>query len=180
MKSIGIIDAFAQEIKRKTIWAKDNPLYWVVFIFVFVLIGTIGFWGEHVFINNKRSVDQFFNEFTAINLTKYVAPILTAIVSDWILKIFSQSNKQIAQGKKTFYFLTFVITIVSILLMAYGLSSEADKYSLISIFATAIVLLIYFFSYCENPLYEDKGDPKAASANNVEADLNRLQGGGLE
>ena len=53
MKSIGIIDAFGQEISRKTVWIKDNPLYWVMFLFVFTFMGTIGLWGEHAFVSNK-------------------------------------------------------------------------------------------------------------------------------
>lgn len=179
MKSIGIREAFTQELKRKTIWSKDNPLYILVFIVVVFFMGTIGIWGEHAFVQSKRSLPMFVDSLTAINLTKYVAPILTAIVADWILKIFTQSKAEMPQGKKTFYVIVFILTLVAVGLMILGLSSPANKSSVSALLSTAIVLAIYYYSYCENPLYEDRANPKAVSASNVEVDPTILQGGGL-
>lgn len=180
MKSIGIIDAFWQEISRKTVWIKNNPLYWVMFLFVFSFMGTIGLWGEHAFVSNKRNWNMFIDNLSAINLTTYSAPILTAIVSDWILKIFTQSKTKLTQGKKTFYFLVFILTMITILLMLLGLSSGARNYSKISLLSVGMLLLIYLFSYCENSLYEDKGEPSAISTNNIDPTVSTLQGGGLK
>ncbi|MBP2836923.1 hypothetical protein [Dickeya parazeae] len=157
------IRVLISEVWRRIDLIRNNHFFYIYFILIIVLAGTISIWYV-VFTPGEGMWEKLLSNMNTINLMAFSIPLLATTIFDKMMieKVNKNNEPDSIPVQKWLKLGTILSCCVIGFLYGFGFKSNSDV-SFWSFSAWIVSLLFWALANIENPNYSLKADPKSSS-----------------